>query len=42
MLTDFRCVQVAETELQACLAEKDPTLRNIDQLIAQYLLYLLP
>lgn len=39
MLIAFRCAQVAEKELQACLAEKDPTLRNIDQLIAQYLLY---
>lgn len=40
MLILFRYAQVAEKELHASLAEKDPTLRNIDLLIAQYLLYL--
>ena len=38
MLMLFRHAQVAEKELHASLAEKDPTLRNIDLLIAQYLL----
>lgn len=32
----FRYAQVAEKELQAYLAEKDPTLRNVDQLITEY------
>lgn len=32
----FRYAQVAEKELLAYLAEKDPTLRNVDQLITEY------
>lgn len=40
MLMLFRHAQVAEKELHVSLAEKDPTLRNIDLLIAQYLLCL--
>lgn len=40
MLMMFRYVQVAEKELQAYLAEKDPTLRNIDQLIDQYFFHI--
>lgn len=32
----LRYAQVAEKELQAYLAEKDPTLRNVDHLITEY------
>lgn len=32
---------MAEKELQAYLAEKDPTLRNVDPLITEYVSYIL-